>query len=226
MTNLPFEHLNLRRNPFGNLPDAARRAVAIVDVARYRERLAGGEVAVEFVGPSGRGKTTHLLALEEGIEGAEYLDVDPDGTVAEPSSAPILLIDEFQFLEAPRRSAILEQAAGLGLGTHESVRPELEAAGYEVETVELTRERGPALESLLRERIEWARRGEGAVPEFAPEVFSWLRERYGTDLRAVEKHLYEVFQALEEPRTVVISDLEAIDRWPERSEALRSCSDT
>jgi len=60
---LPFAHLNLRRNPFGELDLSQRAALAVVDVDRFVRRLAQPGYAVQFTGDRGRGKTTHLLAI-------------------------------------------------------------------------------------------------------------------------------------------------------------------
>jgi fumarate reductase flavoprotein subunit len=60
---LPFAHLNLRFNPFGELDLHLRADVAVVDLADWPKRLAAGRFAIQFLADCGRGKTTHLLAL-------------------------------------------------------------------------------------------------------------------------------------------------------------------
>jgi len=202
-----------------------RARVARADVDRYRDRLRRDGAAIEFVGPAGRGKTTHLLALRETLERATYLEIPPNGSAPSWPSAPVLLVDEFQFLAPTDRNALPHSVEGLAVGAHESVRDDLESAGWDVESVEVATRSRSRLGDLVRARIEWARREEGPVPELTPEASSWLRERYGTDLRAVEKHLYEVFQALEKPTSVGVEMLEAVERTPRPSTEIRTVGD-
>lgn len=222
MSQLPFEHLNLRRNPFGNLPREVRAEVAVVETERYVDRLARDGTAVEIVGPSGRGKTTRLVALREAFEEARLVEVEPDGSAPVFPDTPVLLVDEFQFLDRRRRVRACEIADRLVVATHASMSAELRTAGFDVETVDLERIDGPDLRTFTGARIEWARRGAGQVPEIADEALAWLREEYGSDLRAIERHLYEVFQDLAEPRPVVVGDLEQVERRPTPSAERRA----
>ena len=61
--NLPFAHLNLRFNPFGEATPEERAKLAVVDIERFAQRLCAPGFAVQFIGEHGRGKSTHLLAL-------------------------------------------------------------------------------------------------------------------------------------------------------------------
>jgi len=111
---LPFAHLNLRRNPFGEVAAEERPALAVVDeaaldglAARLRAALDGdARTTVQLLGEKGFGKTTHLLALRARFVGSPYRHVAegerpaPD-PAALPQSKPFFL-DESQ--RVPRRS--------------------------------------------------------------------------------------------------------------------------
>jgi len=198
---LPFAHLNLRRNPFGELPAAERAELAVVDVESYILRLSRPGVAVQFIGEKGRGKTTHLLAIAQRFPDSPYVYIPQDERPriprrAAPRRSP-LIIDEAQRLTTRMRRKIFQPSSSVVLGTHEDFSTEIRAAGLEVETVvvgeRLTPER---LYAILNRRIEAARRTAGPIPAMTLESSARLLARHGDDVRAVEAHLYEVFQRL------------------------------
>jgi hypothetical protein len=67
--SLPYAHLNLRRNPFGEFSEDERTALALVDIEPIIERLNNPGYVVQFVGEKGYGKTTHLLAIRSRLMG-------------------------------------------------------------------------------------------------------------------------------------------------------------
>ncbi len=197
---LPFAHLNLRRNPFGEATPAERAALAVLvdgDVERWARQLREERFALQLVGECGRGKTTHLLALHARLPAAPLTRVGPGPTPARVAPAPLAFVDEAQLL--PRRAlrALLRGSGALALTTHVDLEPDLRAAGYEVETVRLAGLAPARLEAMLVRRIEWARRGPGPTPTLAPGACARLVARFGDDVRAIEDHLYEVVQALD-----------------------------
>lgn len=209
---LPFAHLNLKRNPFGELPLDRRGAVAVGQLADEIEHLREGGI-VEFVGESGRGKSTALHALTHRLDETVYERVPRDGTVPEWHEADVLLVDELQFLDCRARLDLWRGSTPIACGTHRSFADEIREAGRRVETVDLNRERSlDELAAMFRRRIEAHRRDDDRpVSTLEQSTLRRLRERYASDHRAMENHLYEVFQALDEPRPVTPQDLEAVD---------------
>jgi hypothetical protein len=196
--SLPFAHLNLRRNPFGEIDRSTRAELAVVDVGAYVSRLVEPGYAVQFLGEKGRGKTTHLLAIGRHFPQAVYVHISEDRRPRVPRGRP-LLIDELQRLPRWRRRLVYRRKAPLVIGTHIDYAQELRRAGYEVDTVVLDGMLDDArLESIVNMRIGHFRRGAGPVPRVRPETVRALLDRYGDDVRAIEAHLYERFQELRE----------------------------
>jgi hypothetical protein len=195
---LPYAHLNLRRNPFGEPSRAERAGLAVVELGDLLGFLRGGDRrAVQLVGDSGRGKTTHLLALEAQL-GAPYQRVLLEGPAPRFPRAALLLVDELQHLRARARRRLYRRARSLVAGTHEDLTPELTRAGYEVETVCVARRLTPdLLREILARRLEWARRGPGPLPRVSQAACVALVARFGDDVRAIEHLLYERIQGLE-----------------------------
>ena len=196
---LPFAHLNPRCNPFGEPTFDERGALAVVDLAPAQAWLTPGQRrALQWIGDSGRGKTTRLLALRHRT-GAPYVRVQLERPGPAFPQAPLLLVDELQHLPPRARRRLYRRGAALAIGTHDDLTRELERAGYAVQTVrvvdELSVER---LEAMLGRRLEWARRGPGPLPQVPTGACRALLDRFGDDVRAIEHHLYERLQAQEE----------------------------
>ncbi len=193
---LPFAHLNLRRNPFGELEPEERAALAVVDVARFVRRLEQPGYAVQFMGEKGRGKTTHLLAILRHFPQAAYIHICEGQRPRIPHGQP-LLIDEIQRLPRRRRRRVFRRPVSLAIGTHQDVSSELVRAGFEVNSVKPSEQLDSRrLHQILNRRIEWARRGPGPLPQVGLQTIQEMIDRFGDDLRAVELYLYDRFQNL------------------------------
>jgi flagellar biosynthesis GTPase FlhF len=75
VAGLPFFHLNLRRNPFGELTVAERTRLAMVECAVALQHLKSPRSVIQVVGERGFGKTTHLLALAAQYEKSTYVHI-------------------------------------------------------------------------------------------------------------------------------------------------------
>ena len=204
--DLPFGHLNLRANPFGELEPQDRAAVALVETEPFVDRLTRPGHAVQFMGDPGRGKTTHLLAIMAHFPQAAYVHV-PEGRPPRIPRGTPLFIDEIQRLSPCRRRWTCRRAnrrgVPLAIGTHLDVSVELATAGFDVETVMASDELDASrLRAMLNRRIEWVRRDAGPVPEITVRTARAMMARHGDNVRAIEGHLYELFLGLEEIREV------------------------
>jgi hypothetical protein len=171
--------------------------LAVVEVDQFVERLADPPFALQIVGDCGRGKTTHLLALRARFPGAPYVHVF-EGEKAELPEAEALFIDDVEHLPARTRKRLFRRRASLVMTTHSDLAGELRKARIPFETLQMAGVGEERLLQIIERRIEAARRGSGPVPVVGPEGARRLIERFGDDLRAMEFHLYERFQELEE----------------------------
>ncbi|MCA8922357.1 MAG: hypothetical protein KDD82_11145 [Planctomycetes bacterium] len=195
---LPFERLNLRRNPFGELRLEERPALAVIDPGPLLAHLEPERAALQLLGDKGRGKTTHLLTLRS-VRPAPYVHLPEDGPLpAVPLDAPLLYLDESQRLPWRVRRRLFRGEGRLVLGTHEDHTRALERAGRPVVTMhagaglDLAR-----LTEIVSRRIEAARRGPGPLPWIPEASLRALLARFGDDLRGMERHLYDRVQRQE-----------------------------
>jgi hypothetical protein len=218
---LPFARLNLRRNPFGEWDLSSWAALAVVEVARFVPRLRQPGYAVQFMGDKGRGKTTHMLAIQRYFPGAAYVHLgekrgqdslwsvrrlsasyawkttrSPPFFHRIPHGHP-LLIDEVQRLPPRARCRVFRRPVSLVLGTHEDFDSELRGAGFDVQTVHVGGSlHARRLGQILNRRVEAARRGPGRLPQVTIETARAMIDRFGDDLRAIQWHMYDLFQNL------------------------------
>lgn len=195
----PFAKLNLIRNPFGELTRHERAALAVVDAREWVAALSRPNVALQFLGPCGHGKTTHLLALAQAFPAAVYVYLPPAGPQPVIPRTRPLFIDEAQRLGWWQRRRVLAAGGPLVLGTHNDLRPALERAGMQVQTVDVAEGTTPErLMEIANRRVEASRLDEGPVPRIdLPQAIELLR-KYGCDIRRIEEDLYLHFQQLAE----------------------------
>lgn len=195
-SNLPFAHLNLRKNPFGELLPHERGVLAVVEIPT----IIPGEV-LQYVGRSGRGKSTHLRGLAHHFSQAryEYLAKGQHRFVTLPKDCDFLLLDEAQRLYPSELKRLFANFPKLVLGVHWSLTL---FSRRRFRTINI---KGLSLQKLrlvVDKRIEWARRDAGPVPFIADEELRWLGDRFGDDLRSMEAFLYDIFQKLQRPERV------------------------
>jgi energy-coupling factor transporter ATP-binding protein EcfA2 len=191
----PYARFNLRRNPFGELTCQERAELAVLDPRQWLVVLSEPGAVLQFVGPSGGGKTTHLLALARCLPDAEYVYLPEDGPrPAIPARRP-LLIDEAQRLSRAERRLVFHAGGPLALASHDDLAAALRRHGLAVTTVNVAQQRSPAqLAQILNRRIEASRLGLGQVPRVDDRHALTLLRFFGTDIRAIEQHLYAEFQ--------------------------------
>ncbi len=201
---LAYSHLNLRWNPFSETGVEEIPRLAVVEVGQYIDRLKKPGFALQFLGARGRGKTTHLFALHEHFPQAPYYHFAEHAPIPKITQAPLLFLDETQRLPALLRKRIFSRKVSFVVASHMDHRSEFRKAGLEYETIIL---RGLSLSNLkliIERRIEWARRGPGAVPTVPASELGKLIEIYGDDLWAIFARLYDEFQVLKEVSDVKI----------------------
>jgi hypothetical protein len=202
MTALPFSHLNLRKNPFGELSVCERVQIAYVDLEAALEHLKrkdkhGRGAVLQVVGEKGFGKSTHLLSIAARLPDAAYVYLPEDSKASIPRHGNPLLIDEAQRLTMWQRLQIFRSPRTLVLGTHVDFTRTLQRQGRIVFTLSAERHTTPQrVSEILNARIEAARRSGGAVPRITFKTAEQLFEQFGPDLRSIEHSLYDTFQNL------------------------------
>ena len=197
-TSLPFAHLNLRFNPFGELDRTRRTELAVAEVNPLVPRLKQPGFAVQFIDEKGRGKTSHMLAIHRYFKSAPYIRVDEGEGRSIPNGHPLFL-DELQRIPKWRRKIIFRRPVSFVIGSHRDHTSELRKAGVVSRTIipgdSVCQER---MCLIFQRRIELARRSSGPVPRVPHQTIQRLIGLCGRDVRGMESILYEAFQNLKE----------------------------
>lgn len=157
--------------------------------------MADPKTALQFVGPCGHGKSTHLLAITAMIPDAPYIYLPEDGPHPPIPTHRPLLIDEAQRLEIRERRSIFRAGGPLVLGTHDDLSEELVRFGFHVSTVPVAIGRSPdQLVKILNTRIDAFRLSNSDVPRVEHDQAVALLREYGSNIRLIEQFLYDEFQ--------------------------------
>jgi len=197
---LPFAHLNLRRNPFGEQDREAWVQTAVLDVDPLVAWLREPGSAVQLVAAPGRGKTTCLLALDAALPEATYARAWTESVPARRRA--ILLLDEADAIWFFTRWPLLLTARSVAVAVHRDFSRELRLLGFRVHTKRPGGLDAERLHTIVTRRVEAVRRGPGPVPRVPHESLHALIAEHGDDLRAVRVALYAAFQRLETVRDV------------------------
>lgn len=198
---LAFADLNLRFNPFGELPAEERALLAVVEIDELAEALESPRTAVQFVAQHGRGKTTHLLALRARFPNAAYRKLEA-GAANELPRAELLFVDSIDVLDPAARRRCYRSIGRLAFTTHQDLTAEVEEAGFDVKSRSVRAADASLLAEIFRRRIEHARRGPGPLPVVDRATIDDLQRKFGDDVRAMEESLYWKFQTLTESSRV------------------------
>lgn len=195
----PFTRYGWFRNPFGELTPGERGRLAVVDWDAFAIHVGKPGTAVQFVGDCGRGKTTRLMAIGRRFPGSSYVYLpENEPTPPIPMGDP-LLIDEGQRLSRSVRRVLFSSGISLVIATHRDLTRPLRRHGYRVYTHSIGG--GNDAEQvckILNARIAASQRDPVSQSDRVRGVTmieaGRLVKQFGSDVRAIEHHLYERVQ--------------------------------
>ncbi len=200
---LPFIHLNLRFNPFGELTPDQRKELAVVNIDSLKASLNKEAVAIQFLADHGRGKTMHLLFLHRYYSSAEYIKIYQDDKPAFSMQA-VRFVDSVENLSKKSRFDLYNKTSSIAFTTHTDLSGELTDAGFNVITQNICMDDESILNQIFSRRIKYAQRNAGHVPVVNQLAIKKLKTLYGDDIRSMEAHLYELFQSLKRIENVKV----------------------
>jgi hypothetical protein len=118
--SLPYEHLNLRRNPFGRLTREEKNELVVlrIDLSPHIERLREPGYAVQFLKEGARNKTTHLLAIRQHFPSSPYIRLYADQPVPAIPDSPVLFLDWLHEMPRVDRVRLLRRDGSFAIVSH------------------------------------------------------------------------------------------------------------
>jgi hypothetical protein len=202
-----FAPLGLEWNPFGSVQEGELASLSVSDVPlesiieKLSRTPSEGRFAVEFLGPCGHGKSTHLELLHAHFRDMPMTMLRPEEPIPPIPQAGIVFLDESQLLSRWQRWRLFRRPSHFVLGTHESHVAELGARDIEVFHHEVGRLAPEAfwtrVTAFVERRLRWAsRRGAPTPPQVPTRILKDIIARHGQHLRAIQDELYDHYQAL------------------------------
>jgi hypothetical protein len=211
----PFHDLGFRANPFRALEDDEWSDIVVLPASTIQAAEAGGHIQV--LGERGHGKTSTLLGLQAQVRRAgqaahyEYLPEGHEAFHTELAGVDVLLLDEAQRLNPTERARLMREAKSgrrLLLGSHEDLTGLFAAAGLPLATLRPETGGRAHLEAVLAKRLAYFSLSPGAPAiTLDASAVAYLAETFGSNLRAMQWFLYEVFQTLTQPGVISAGQL-------------------
>jgi hypothetical protein len=221
----PLRAAGFWANPFRALSDREWAEVAVLSPC-VRECWDRSSADLQILGSMGAGKTTTLLALkalaeDEGQRVAyAYLAEgrsDLPGDLPDVATLDLMLVDEAQRLSRRGWACVLGPLTGrpagaprLVLASHRDQAPRLATAGRPCVTVDVDRMTPAEYRAVLDRRLAQARLADRPHATLSDDAVAYLLAAFGTERRAAERLLYEVFQRLRAPEVVDVDRLRAV----------------
>ena len=210
----PFARLGLSTNPFRRLTDEEWADVAVIPQAIEAAFARGDNLLI--LGSRGRGKSTTLRHLTRRLVWAGKQVVYerlPEGTGSYQTDIHTLnafALDEAQRLAIRNWMPVLQRVRNgmrLIMGSHRNDKWLFQLAGIPISVFHLNKlSNQQHLASVLQHRIDYFSTGAAQI-HFAPSAIAYLWRHYRENLRAIEAHLYDVFQQIDTPITITDNDL-------------------
>lgn len=202
----PAWHLGYRCNPFRALTRVEWRDLAVLPTELLAQPYSLPNLT-QLLGEEGRGKTSILLALEREIKQCgssvayEYLPPGAQRYTQDLNGLQVFLLDEAQRLSRRSLNSLLEKISTssnprlkLIISSHIDLSAHYEQHGISAETLSLAEPSSEWVRSLIELRLCYFERPGHPGVRLAPNAKRTLISYCGSDLRLLEKLLYEAYQ--------------------------------
>ncbi|CAA0174247.1 hypothetical protein [Tenacibaculum maritimum] len=154
-------------------------------------------LAIEFSGKKGRGKTTHLIALQQKVPEFPIFLLENKVSVNSvlEDDSEVVFIDGIAHLSFSERHKLFKEKKVVIYTTHFSKKIECMLAKKKLHTIYFKGISIEILENIVKNRLKVAEREKGSYERvFTQREISLLIKKFGDDYRGIINHLYEKFQ--------------------------------
>ena len=197
--NLPFQHLNLKYNPFGAVTDEEVGDL-IVPVLNFQELSdflnTHTNSIIQIYGQKGRGKTTHLIGLhEQYFKDFPIVFLERNKKKPPIPKAEIIFVDGVHKLNWFQRWRLWNRKQNLVFVSHFDYSNEFKNRKNAYLAFEIKGWESMHLKTILDNRIKMAILNPNEkCPEISLERAEELAQKYGDDYLEIVAELYDYFQ--------------------------------
>lgn len=156
MTIKSYRDLNLAFNPFGELNREERVKLALADVSHWVEWMNKPGHALQLLADHGRGKSTHLMALQPLLNNTPYIQLR-SGEKALWQKSSSYCIDSIENLSLWQRWRIYRRYQSIAVTSHLDLSREMQLAGLKVKTLLISTLCTDKLLQIFNRRLNYAR---------------------------------------------------------------------
>lgn len=216
---LHFERLGLSGNPFQVLTREIWGEIAVLPPA-LKEAIDTSTCHIQLIGDRGRGKSSCLMGVNHYLKqkdqdiAYEYIPVGSHRVKTKVLPA-IFLLDEVQRLRWTEKWRLVRQFRPsdrrLIFSTHSDLKSYFR--GQQLITINVERMAAYDVKRMLERRLDHFRTRYTSLA-FADDAIGYLVMCFGSDRRAMELFLYEVFQELDKPFLINAEYLRKLNHPP------------
>ncbi len=173
--------------------------IPLVELNEVKTQLESNKtIIIEFYGPKGQGKTTHLKLLNQLIIKSDFIDLDHDQFPTNLTNNRILLIDGIERMKLSNRLALWKTPnLRIAYTTHKPLRLEHSLFSFrkKIIRVNFNNLTFHQLKSIIDARILLKQNySSQKTATLKTEYLEWIYKKHDKNLRAIIKSLFRTFQ--------------------------------
>ena len=221
-TYFPSWHLGYRCNPFRALTQEEWNDLALLP-EELPENFDDLPPLVLVLGEQGRGKTSSLIALKRDFQqrgrraAYEYLPPGASRYRLDPRDFHAYFLDEAQRLSGPALNRLMRLLSSgelplpiLTLSSHKDLSHFADARGVETLKITLENHSSEFIRDLIELRLTYFERPGSQGVRLAPDAIDLLMSHCNSNLRLLEKLLYEAYQTWDSEDPITNQHLQTI----------------
>lgn len=215
--HFPFYAIGFRANPFQVLTDEEWVKVAVIP-STLEQTIYQTTGHLQLVGAMGHGKSTTLLGLRAQMNAGgqvvpmEYIPRGQHRLTTRLDGVSAFILDEAQRLWPWEWWRLLRWAKRpahrLIFSSHVDMRFVFRAIGLALTTLSL--DYSACIAEILQRRLAYFALEDPPPINLTPDAISYLKARYGANLRGIHYFLYEVFQRFPSQGALTADGLKAV----------------
>ncbi len=191
---------NYKFNPFAGVLDTEIQHTIVpkFSVAAIDSQIENHQaIAIEFLGKQGRGKTTHLVWLQQQFPNYPIFQLDKNASLSDITqhASEVVFIDSIHHLSFAERIQLFKSKRVVIYTTHFTRKLECALIRKPLKTIRFKGIDIPTLQKIIANRVSFAQKDmQSKRVHFSESELKKLIKMYGDNFRGIINQLYENYQ--------------------------------